>query len=378
MIIQTSDVHMQTTHKKSESQSFATTSAMQIGSVLSDQASADLSVAEKFAAMLNQYHGTGSGLSNPDDSNDQESPSLLVMTKEGFKFRTAEDQAIVEENHVLATIEMFRRLLAAISEQYGKNYHPNNTDVEDARSVEQGGPLEQITSPDWESGQGASGGVSIQMSFSSTKTIEEHESTEFSSAGTVTTTDGKSISFDLDMSMQRDFSYTETNEFTQSVLFKDPIVINYPGSAAQLSDEKYAFDIDADGNEDLISYFNSGAMLALDKNNDGVINDGSELFGAISGNGFADLAAYDEDGNHYIDEADSIFADLKLWTKTESEDSLASLSSMDVGAIYLGASETPFDIKGEDNQFNGKVRASSFYLTDAGTPGSIQQVDMVV
>ena len=53
------------------------------------------------------------------------------------------------------------------------------------------------------------------------------------------------------------------------------------------------------------------AFLSLDKNSDGIINDGSELFGAASGNGFADLAKYDEDGNE-------IFVETKLyagWSK---------------------------------------------------------------
>ena len=42
---------------------------------------------------------------------------------------------------------------------------------------------------------------------------------------------------------------------------------------------------------------NGSGYLALDKNGDGTINDGSELFGTRNGDGFADLAQYDEDGN---------------------------------------------------------------------------------
>jgi hypothetical protein len=37
----------------------------------------------------------------------------------------------------------------------------------------------------------------------------------------------------------------------------------------------------------------------------------SQHAGAVSGNGFADLARYDTDGNHWIDENGSIFADLR-------------------------------------------------------------------
>lgn len=119
-------------------------------------------------------------------------------------------------------------------------------------------------------------------------------------------------------------------------------------------------------------------MLAIDNNQDGVINDGTELFGALSGNGFADLAQYDEDGNNYIDEADSVFDDLLIWNKTVDEDSLQTLAEAGVGAIYLGSTETPFDLKGEGNQHNGQVRSSGFYLTESGDVGTVQQVDMVV
>ena len=75
-------------------------------------------------------------------------------------------------------------------------------------------------------------------------------------------------------------------------------------------------------------------FLALDKNGDGRMNDGSELFGTASGDGFKDLAAYDEDGNGWIDENDSIYSQLKIWTKDENgKDHLIDLKDADVGAI---------------------------------------------
>ena len=165
---------------------------------------------------------------------------------------------------------------------------------------------------------------------------------------------------------------------TKSVEFTDPLIVNFDGNSADLSDEKFEFDLDADGDMELISYLSGGGMLAIDNNEDGTINDGTELFGALSGNGFADLAQFDEDGNNYIDEADSIYDDLLLWTKTEEVDSLVSVAEQGIGAIYLGSTQTPFDIKGADNQQNGRVTASGFYLNETGEVGTIQQVDMAV
>ena len=48
-------------------------------------------------------------------------------------------------------------------------------------------------------------------------------------------------------------------------------------------------------------------FLALDKNGNGKIDDGSELFGTKSGDGFADLAEYDSDGNGWIDEKGRVY-----------------------------------------------------------------------
>ena len=97
---------------------------------------------------------------------------------------------------------------------------------------------------------------------------------------------------------------------------KDPLVINFNGSAAQLTSTKFSFDIDTDGTTENISFAAPGSgFLALDKNHDGKINDGSELFGPASGNGFKELAAYDQDGNQWIDENDAVFSRLKVWSK---------------------------------------------------------------
>ena len=87
---------------------------------------------------------------------------------------------------------------------------------------------------------------------------------------------------------------------------------------ANLTDQKFFFDIDADGKKDEISELAAGSgYLALDHNNDGKINDGSELFGPESGDGFADLAEYDDDGNGWIDENDAVWKKLKIWCRNK-------------------------------------------------------------
>lgn len=87
------------------------------------------------------------------------------------------------------------------------------------------------------------------------------------------------------------------------------------------------------------------AYLAIDSNTVGRINDGSELFGTRSGNGFTDLARFDDDGNRWLDENDDVFERLRIWQPDPvGKASLETLHDRGVGALYLGSTETPFSL----------------------------------
>ena len=161
---------------------------------------------------------------------------------------------------------------------------------------------------------------------------------------------------------------------------RDPLVINFDGKAAQLSGERFEFDLDADGTVERIPGLAAGsAWLAFDRNADGCINDGSELFGTRSGNGFADLACLDDDGNRWLDEADAAFGKLRLWEQDETgAGTLSTLGEKGVGAIYLGSVQTPFALTDAENEKRGYIRASGVYLREDGGVGSVQQVDLAV
>jgi hypothetical protein len=209
----------------------------------------------------------------------------------------------------------------------------------------------------------------------------ETEHTAFAATGVVTTADGKEIKFDLNLTMSRE--HLEQNDVSLrlgDVKKQDPLVINFGGTAAQLTDTKFSFDLNSDGAADQISFVGAGSgFLALDKNADGKINNGSELFGTASGNGFQELATYDQDKNGWIDESDAVFAQLKVWTKdAEGQDALSTLAQKNVGAIYLGNVSTPFDIKNGQNQLDGQVKSSGVYLKEDGGVGTVQQIDLAV
>lgn len=208
----------------------------------------------------------------------------------------------------------------------------------------------------------------------------EQEETSFSTEGTVVTADGREISFQLDLEMSRSFSaYYHGNYEMQSVSMCDPLVINLDSDTVSVSDQKFYFDLDADGKEDSISMLNEGSgYLALDLNGDGKINDGSELFGTKSGNGFADLAKYDSDGNGWIDEGDEIWDKLLIWTQgADGGDKLYHLEKKGVGAICLQNAQTDFSLNSaEDNKQNGQIRRTGIFLYENGNVGTVQHLDL--
>lgn len=226
---------------------------------------------------------------------------------------------------------------------------------------------------------GTSGSGTMWQRVSATSTFfAETESTTFASQGLVRTTDGREIGFNIELSMSRGFASQIDVVSKQNYIFTDPLVINLDTNATSVSDVKIGFDLDSDGREEQISFAGEGSgFLALDKNNDGKINDGSELFGTQSGDGFADLAEFDEDGNGWIDENDSIYNSLKIWTKdAEGNDHLDTLKSMDVGAIYLGNVNSEFSLNNDDNATNAVVRKTGIYLKESGGAGTVNHIDL--
>lgn len=222
----------------------------------------------------------------------------------------------------------------------------------------------------------------IRMEWKSerTETVREHESSDFSSTGRVQTADGRLLDFRLELSMSRDYESVRTIEQSGTVELRDPLVINFDGKAVELSGKRFAFDLDVDGKSEWIDGLGSASgYLAIDSNSDGRINDGSELFGTRSGDGFADLAKFDSDGNRWLDEADAVFDTLRIWQHDASgQDSLSTLRDKGVGALYLGSTETPFSLTDNENRLLAQVRASGIYLRENGQAGSLQQIDLAV
>lgn len=220
--------------------------------------------------------------------------------------------------------------------------------------------------------------IPTEMSFDTIHKIEESEELQVQGFGKVTLADGKQIDFAMELNMQRDFELTENLSLkVTETAFYDPLVLNLDGGATKLQDTTFNFDMDADGTDESISFVRQGSgLLVFDHNNDGKIKDGSEVVGALSGNAFADLASFDSDGNQWIDENDEVYHKLSVWLKSDDgQDVLLSLSQVDVGALYIGSTESNFNLTDDYNNLQGKVNQTGIFLKNSGEVASMQQID---
>jgi hypothetical protein len=210
------------------------------------------------------------------------------------------------------------------------------------------------------------------------KTVKS-ERVAFSAAGMVNTADGRQISLHLSSVMSRqEISTTKTSGMMEVEKLKDPLVLNLDGKGVRLTQDRFAFDLGGTGRQDEIPAIAPGSgFLVLDANGNGRADSGLELFGTCSGNGFAELSALDEDGNHWIDENDSAFGKLNIWRGGEGQP-LETLMQSGVGAIYLGNASTEFSLMDRGRQLQGQVRSTGVFLKEDGTPGVLQQIDLAV
>lgn len=221
-------------------------------------------------------------------------------------------------------------------------------------------------------------GWGIEYNYSKTEVHEEK--LKFSAKGNVTTEDGKEIDFKLAFKMQKSSVTHESLSFKAGDALIDPLVLNFGNNIVSMSDVKHNFDLNLDGKEDEFSFVGKGSgFLALDKNEDGVINNGSELFGPTLGNGFDELSKYDSDNNSWIDENDAVFEKLVIWTKDESGDEqLFRLKDKNIGALYLESTKTDFTLNDSKNSMVAQMRESSVYLSEDGGVGTLQEIDLKI
>ena len=155
-----------------------------------------------------------------------------------------------------------------------------------------------------------------------------------------------------------------------------PLVLDLAGTGLNLkalSSFSPYFDLSATGFEAKSSWIGKGTgLLVLDRNNDGKINDGTELFGTAGGSadGFAALRLLDTNGDGLISAADAQFNDLRVWVNPEGDGiaypgELLSLTSLGIVSINLAATASTQVIAGD------AIKLVSTYTLANGTTRTI-------
>ncbi|QDU61920.1 hypothetical protein Pan216_27850 [Planctomycetes bacterium Pan216] len=153
----------------------------------------------------------------------------------------------------------------------------------------------------------------------------------------------------------------------------DPLVLDLNGNGVfdtTTADEGHDFDLLGDGSLVRAATASQGdALLVYDRNGNGNIDDGTELFGDQNGaaDGFVELAKYDENGDGRIDQADSIYGSLGLFADVNrngitDEGELRRLDEAGIAQISLSATAVE-----EDSNGNKVVLESEFVRSDGST-----------
>ncbi len=258
-------------------------------------------------------------------------------------------------------ISLVFELLQALGREGGeeiKNYYGEHEDLlRNAQKLKSGVPTEAPVSL-------------LSSFFESVQKFSEKIETKIQ--GKVYTEDGREIVINADLRLSQSF-YAKIEK---SAAFIDPLVITFDGKLPELDGTKFSFDIDCDGEKDQISRLVKGSgFLALDRDGNGKIDDGSELFGTKSGDGFEELRTFDEDGNEWIDSGDSVFDRLRIWSNDEGESRLIALGEAGIGAIYLGGVNAEFGYRSSNGAALGQLRKSGVFLYEDGRIGNVSQVD---
>jgi RHS repeat-associated protein len=156
-----------------------------------------------------------------------------------------------------------------------------------------------------------------------------------------------------------------------------PLVLDLDNDGIELtslSRSKIFFDLDADGFSEQTGWVKpDDGLLALDKNNNGRIDDITELFGNATTDGFIVLKQLDINNDNIIDQHDIQFADLRVWKDINSDGltdvgELQSLAMWNINSINLNYTAT--NLTNEGN----RISSTSTYTLSNGNTRQIVDV----
>lgn len=154
-----------------------------------------------------------------------------------------------------------------------------------------------------------------------------------------------------------------------AVQMGDPLVLDLSGKGIVTTgvEAGVAFDLTGDGQLEQVSFVTGDSwFLALDRNDNGQIDNGRELFGDQHGaaHGFAELARHDDHADGVIDARDEAFSRLRLFQiGSDGAAQVKTLADAGVTAIELGYQTTRKAL----NVYDNVAQIGQFRRTDGST-----------
>jgi hypothetical protein len=214
------------------------------------------------------------------------------------------------------------------------------------------------------------------MIYESHQRSVDTQSASLTAQASLTLADGSRLAFDFTWSQSSvRIEESSTRLALGDARLSDPLVLDLDGDGLSFSAQLATIDLDRDGTAERVARPGAGdALLVWDRNGDGLVEDGSELIGATTGQAFVELAALDRNGNGWIDEADLAYGQLRLW---DGGSGLRTLAAGGVGAIATTSVALPYQHRGEAGDLQAVGRRAGVFIREDGTPGAALQVDLV-
>lgn len=161
----------------------------------------------------------------------------------------------------------------------------------------------------------------------------------------------------------------------------DPLVLDLGGDGVQTTGvaSGVGFDITGDGRSKRVSFVSGNdALLALDRNDNGIVDDGRELFGDQNGaaNGFLELSRYDDNQDGQIDARDAIYDRLKVFQDLNG-DGVSQVGELrGLKAVGIATISVRFEGVNEEVGGGDRIAQRSFFIRSDGSKG--RAVDLLL
>ncbi|WP_037386094.1 calcium-binding protein, partial [Serratia sp. DD3] len=195
---------------------------------------------------------------------------------------------------------------------------------------------------------------------------------------------------DIDEAVNGKYHNDVNRDGSYRVAYYDPLLLDLDGDGLETTgmngQGSVKFDHNQDGLKTASGWVKSDdGILVFDRNGDGAINNGNELFGdntflsngEKAQNGFAALADLDTNGDGKIDANDQDFANLKVWRDLNQDGTTDSGELFTLGE--LGIASLNLDYKNVDQVLDGGNRLTQIgtYTTEDGSVYQMSDVNLV-